>query len=476
MNDPNWTAPLLRSYARQSVGNAGDPPSGEGSYIESAKHHISASKWRCPTIDINRRESLAAVAALACGLAIPKSSLAESHDALIQGKAEHVISIWLGGGMGQIDTFDPKRKGDPAKNLAGSYYESIETSVPGVRLCEHLKQLAPMMDQVTAVRTVHHDVIDEHAAATNRMHTGRMISGTVTYPCLGSLVAHERGAAADGVPSYVLIGYPNVTRGPGFLGARHGYLYLTDTSRGPAGLSRPANITPARQSRRESFLATLRGNAEPRSDARFTDYDTVIEQSLKLSGPEFNRVFQLDQEPADLRARYGGEFGQRCLLSRRLVERGVRFIEVSHNLNFLNGTGWDVHNEGILQQHKLIQELDAAVATLIADLEEKKLLDKTLIVIATEFGRPPEFDSGGGRGHHGAAFSCVLAGGGLSHCGAWGETDELAKEVVSKPVSVPDFFATILAVAGVDYRKNLYAGDRPVPITDSGQPIARLFG
>jgi len=427
-------------------------------------------------IVINRRECLAAGAALACGLAIPKSGLAESHDALIQGKAEHVISIWLGGGMGQIDTFDPKRKGDPAKNLAGSYYESIETSVPGVRLCEHLKHLAPMMDQVTAVRTVHHDVIDEHAAATNRMHTGRMISGTVTYPSLGSLVAHERGAAAEGVPSYVLIGYPNVTRGPGFLGARHSYLYLTDTSRGPAGLSRPASITLARQARRESFLATLRRNAKVTSESRLLDYDDTIDQCLKLSGPEFNRVFQLHQEPADLRTRYGGEFGQRCLLSRRLVQRGVRFIEVSHNLNFLNGAGWDVHNEGILQQHKLIQELDTAVATLIDDLKEKRMLDKTLIVITTEFGRPPEFDSGGGRGHQGSAFTCVLAGGGLSHCGAWGETDEIAKEAVSKPVSVPDFFATILAAAGIDYRKNLYAGDRPVPITDRGQPIAKLFG
>ena len=368
-----------------------------------------------------------------------------------------------------------KRKGDPKKKLAGSYYDSIETAVPGVRVCEHLPKLAPLMDRVTAVRTVHHEVIDEHAAATNRMHTGRPISGTVTYPSLGSIIAHERGAASDGAPPYVLIGYPNVTRGPGFLGARDGYLYLTDTSQGPAGLSRPDGITPQRQSRREHFLSVLKRNADPTTDQRLLDYDAAIEQSLKLSGPEFKRVFQLDHEPDDLRNRYGGEFGQRCLLSRRLVERGVRFIEVSHNLNFLNGIGWDVHNEGILNQHKLIQELDTAVATLITDLEEKRMLDKTLIVITTEFGRPPEFDSGGGRGHQGTAFTCVLAGGGLSHRGAWGETDEIAKKIVSSPVSVPDFFATICAAVGIDYRKNLYDGDRPVPITDMGEPIAELF-
>lgn len=425
-----------------------------------------------------RREFLAAGVAAGGGLALKQLAIAEDKldHGLIKGNAEHVISIWLGGGMGQIDTFDPKRRGDPKKKLAGSYYDSIETADPDVQVCEHLPRLARLMDRVTAVRSVHHEVIDEHAAATNRMHTGRPISGTVTYPSLGSIVAHERGAASDGAPPYVLIGYPNVTRGPGFLGTRDSYLYLTDTSQGPAGLTRPDGVSARSQSRREELLAVLKRNADPTTDQRLLDYDAAIEQSLKLSGPDFMRVFQLDREPTDLRNRYGGEFGQRCLLSRRLVERGVRFIEVSHNLNFLNGIGWDVHNEGILNQHKLIQELDTAVATLIADLEAKRMLDKTLIVITTEFGRPPEFDSGGGRGHQGTAFSCVLAGGGLSHCGAWGETDEIAKKIMSNPVSVPDFFATICAAVGIDYHKNLYDGDRPVPITDMGQPIGTLFG
>jgi uncharacterized protein (DUF1501 family) len=196
---------------------------------------------------------------------------------------------------------------------------------------------------------------------------------------------------------------------------------------------------------------------------------------LKLSGPEFSGSFQLDKEPAALRNSYGGEFGQRCMLARRLVERGVRFIEVSHNLNFLNGAGWDVHNEGILKQHALIEELDTAVSTLITDLEAHRLLDDTLVIISTEFGRPPEFDSGGGRGHQGSAFTCVLAGGGLNHQGAFGQTDELGKKIVADPVSVADFFATIHAAVGIDYSKNLYDGDRPVPITDLGHPIAKLF-
>jgi hypothetical protein len=426
------------------------------------------------TMTISRRECLIASAAYAGGIALGKPTLAAPETAP-RGKAEHVISIWLGGGMGQIDTFDPKAKGDPAKRVAGAYYDSVDTAVPGVQLCEHLSRLAPLMDRVTVVRTVNHDMIDEHAAATNRMHTGRPISGTVMYPSIGSLVTHERGAVTDNAPPYVLIGYPNITRGPGFLGAQDGYLYLTDTTQGPAGLSRPEGIGTKRQTRREAFLATLKRNSPPTSDDRLRDYDAAIEQSLKLSGPDFSRVFQLNEEPADLRTKYGGEFGQRCLLSRRLIQQGVRFIEVSHNLNFLNGAGWDVHNEGILNQHRLIQEMDKAVAALIEDLEQKGLLDRTLIVITTEFGRPPEFDSGGGRGHQATAFSCVLAGGGLTHRGAWGETDEQSKKIVANPVSVPDFFATVLATVGVDPAKNLYAGDRPVPITDRGKPIAALF-
>ncbi len=426
--------------------------------------------------ELSRREFLKTAAVGAAGVSFAGQAVGEISQPPISGKAEHVISIWLGGGMGHTDTFDPKRKGDPKAKKAGSYYDPIDTAVPGVQVCEHLPQMASLMDRVTAVRSVHHEVIDEHAAATNRMHTGRPISGTITYPSLGSLIAHERGAASDIAPPYVLIGYPNVTRGPGFLGQQAGYLYLTDTSEGPAGLARPDRITTKRQSRRESFLSLMRRNAVTKNDPRVADYEAAIEQCLKLGGPEFSSVFELDREPGSLRESYGGEFGQRCLLSRRLVERGVRFVEVSHNLNFLNGTGWDVHNEGILNQHKLIREMDQAVSGLIRDLESKRLLDKTLIVITTEFGRPPEFDSNGGRGHQGRAFSCVLAGGGLNHLGAYGVTDEIAKKVVADDVSVPDFFATVCAAVGADYRKNLYDGDRPVPITDRGQPIAKLFG
>lgn len=421
---------------------------------------------------MNRRHFLAASAALA---ASPALRAAAPRTALPRGKAEHCIFIWLGGGMGQIDTFDPKAVGvqKGTNKKAGSLYDSIPTAVTGVRVCKHLPKTADRLDRVTAVRTVNHRVIDEHAFATNLVHTGRTLSGTVTYPSIGSIVAHQRGAAEKDVPAYLLIGYPNVSRGPGFLGAKHGFVYLVDTQSGPAGFARPKHVDAARASAREKLLKTL-GKSD--SDTALSEYAAAQAEALRLAGPKFMRHFDLKEEPAKVRESYGGEFGQRCLLARRLTQAGVRFVEVSHNLNFINGTGWDVHNEGIDNQHLLIRELDIALAGLLDDLQAKKLLDKTLVVVATEFGRPPEFDGRGGRGHQGSAFTLVLAGGGLRHTGAYGVTDDSGKKIVEGAVSIPDFHATILASLNVDPAKELFDGSRPVPATDGGTPMRKLFG
>ncbi len=418
---------------------------------------------------MNRRDFLTTSATLA---ALPAFASAEPAS---KGKAEHCIFLWLGGGMGQLDTFDPKQK-QPNKGpnkKAGSLYGSIETNAKGVRVCEHLPTVATMMDRMTVVRTVNHKVVDEHAFATNLVHTGRMISGNVTYPSIGSIVAHERGAVDPSVPSYILIGYPNVSRGPGFLGSKAGYVYLTDTESGPAGFTRPADVDAKRAETRRKLLEANGAKAETGSG--LAEYEEAQDAALRLAGPGFLRHFDLKSEPAKVRESYGGEFGQRCLLARKLVQAGVRFIEVSHNLNFLNGTGWDVHNEGIDNQHLLVRELDKALSGLIADLANQKLLDKTLVVVATEFGRPPEFDGRGGRGHQGTAFSMVLAGGGLKHHGAFGVTDDLSKSIVEKPVSIPDFHATVHAALGIDPTKELMDGARPVPITDGGTPVKELF-
>ena len=194
-------------------------------------------------------------------------------------------------------------------------------------------------------------------------------------------------------------------------------------------------VSPDRKNARLALLEAL-GERAP-SGSAVDEYAAAQQEAFRLAGPSFMRHFDLKQESPAVRASYGGEFGQRCLLARRLVQGGVRFVEVSHNLNFINGSGWDVHNEGIDNQHVLIRELDHALAGLIEDLKRTGMLDKTLVVIGTEFGRPPEFDGKGGRGHQGTAFSMILAGGGLKHCGAYGQTDDLSKKVVENPVSIP---------------------------------------
>src|ERR1043166_3864663 len=178
----------------------------------------------------SRREFLQRTGAVTIATAAGPLAIAASKREEIdypRGKAEHCIFIWLGGGAAHIDTWDAKRVGD-FKKAAGSAYPAIDTAIPSVQVCEHLKGCAKILDRFVLLRTVNHDVIDEHAAATNRVHTGRPTSGTVIYPSIGSIVAHERGAVADGIPPYVVIGYPNVTRGPGFLGGKNGYVFFTN--------------------------------------------------------------------------------------------------------------------------------------------------------------------------------------------------------------------------------------------------------
>ncbi|MFM8707383.1 MAG: DUF1501 domain-containing protein [Planctomycetia bacterium] len=427
-------------------------------------------------MSLSRRDFLAAVSAVAPAAVMPSARGSETKD-FPRGKAEHCIFVWLGGGAAQIDTWDPKRRGDAKAGKAGSYYDVIPTAISGVEVCGPLARCAPILDRFALLRTVHHEVIDEHARATNQVHTGRPTAGTITYPSIGSAVSHTRGPINDRVPAYILIGYPNVTRGPGFLGAEAGFVYLTDTRMGPAGFARQPEITDARQRRREALLDDLRkghGDQAPMPEI-VADYDAASRQAFRMAGPDFMQLFQLDAEPASLRDGYGGEFGQRLLLSRRLVEGGVRFIEVSHNLGFLNGTGWDTHNEGQLKQHLLIEELDRGLAALVLDLETKNLLDKTLVVVATEFGRPAQFDGGGGRGHHSKCFSMVMAGGGLNTGRAIGTSDDLAMTPVADPISIPDVHATIHAALGTNPAEELYDGARPVPLTDGGVPIASLF-
>ena len=206
-------------------------------------------------------------------------------------------------------------------------------------------------------------------------------------------------------------------------------------------------------------------------------YASVMDRGFEMMSPKFQSAFSVKEEPAELREAYGKEFGQRLLLSRRLVENGIRFVECSFNLHFINGYGWDAHAFAQARVHLLIRQLDRGLSVLVEDLERRRLLDRTLVVVATEFGRPPEFDGQGGRGHQCGGYSVVLFGGGIRGGQAIGATDELGREIVERPVSIPDLHATIHRALGIDPEEALMTpGGRPVPITDFGQPVEELFG
>ena len=418
----------------------------------------------------SRRDFLATGALGALGASLPgQPALCAEKTPIPRGKAEHVIMLWLGGGASQIDTWDPKRRGDPKKKVAGSAYNSIPTAIDGAGVCEHLHRSAPLLDRAVLLRSVHHEVIDEHAAAVNRMHTGRPTSGTVVYPSMGSVVAHKLGKPAEAIPPYVLMGYPNLTRGPGFLGAKHGFIYLTDTETGPAGLRRNPSISTLRQGRREALLGRLRKSylERRRGDAAVRDYSDAGIAGLRLAGPEFMGAFALDKEPASLRESYGSEFGQRCLLARRLVERGVRFVHV------LSGNqSWD-HHHGIKGSlPKACKKTDRPIAGLVKDLKGLGLLDSTVVHWGGEMGRLPVVQNtrNAGRDHNTYGFSMWLAGGGFKAGHIHGETDEWGHRSVRDKVNHYDYHATLLRLFGLDHdHLNYKRGGRVQSLID-GQP------
>ena len=255
-----------------------------------------------------------------------------------KGGADACIYIWLGGGAGHIDTFDPKRRGD-GKDIPGSYYDAIPTAARDIQLCEHLPRLADRMDRCALLRTVSHDLNNQHGAASNLMHTGRKPSGTIIYPSVGSLVSHELGVKSDDVPSYVVMGYPNIMRDPGFLGARHGYVYLTQIETGPSGLNPAPDVDSARQKRREILLGRLRADYLARNDddalAR-AKAEVSSEQGFRMAGKRCSwtsSTWTLKQESFPASAKPTAvSSGQRCLLARRLVQAGVRtFLSRCHS-------------------------------------------------------------------------------------------------------------------------------------------------
>jgi hypothetical protein len=408
-------------------------------------------------------------------------------------RRKSVILLWMNGGPSQMDTFDLK----PGHPNGGSFRE-IQTSVPGIRISEHLPRVARNMQDMAIIRSMNTREGD-HGRATFYLRTGYLPQGPIQYPTLGSLISKELGAEDHPLPNFVSIApyriFSPTAWGPGFLGPQYAPLLVADNA---LQFQQPGQDN-YEASLRVQDLATPDGVSREQADARInllqemeTDFvarnpglsplshQTAYDRAVRLMRTTARTAFNIDEEPARLRDTYGrNQFGQGCLLARRLVERGVPFVEVSLGGISNNNLGWDTHQQNFNAIQQLSQILDPAWATLMEDLRSRGMLDSTLIVWAGEFGRTPRINPQQGRDHFPNAWSTVLAGGGIRGGQAYGRTSPDGTTVeTDRPTSVPDFIATICKAVGVDHtRPNMSNVGRPIRIADlNAQPISAIVG
>ena len=375
------------------------------------------------------------------------------------GKAKAVIMLQLSGGLSQIDSFDPKTGASKGPGSAVS-------TKAGFQLSSFLPETAKVADKITVIRSMTAKV-GVHEQARYLMRTGFEKRGTIVHPTLGAWAHKYLGPCHDTLPSSVCINRPS-SNGNGFLPATMSPLPILDPEEGlKNAISREDSTV---MQKRLAMLRDIDGKfTETVNDPSIIAYNDFYESTLRLMKGKDLKCFDLNEEPAELRARYGkNRFGQGCLLARRLVEGGVRYIEVESG-------GWDMHKdiEGGMQDRGA--EFDAAFAALISDLHSRGLLESTMVVVATEFGRKPTFD-GSGRGHHPLVFSTVIAGGGAKGGFVYGASDAAGGQVAENPVTVGDLHATVAHACGIPIEKAVVSpSGRPFNIGNKGKPVTDVF-
>jgi hypothetical protein len=401
------------------------------------------------------------------------------------------ILLWMNGGPSQMDTFDLK-----PGHANGGPFKEIETAAPNLRFSEHLPKLAKFGDRLAVIRSMSTKEGD-HERATFYLRTGYLPQGPIEYPPLGALVSKELGREDAALPNFVSVApYRFLARntfGPGFLGPRYAPLIIGDATAAfnpgdranyekalkVQDLDLPAGVNRAQAEGRIDLLHDMEHDfAAERPDVPTIGHKTAYDRAVGLMRSQAAKAFNLDEEKASLRDAYGRNlFGQGCLLARRLVERGVPFVEVT--MGGVNGGafGWDTHLNNFDQVKALSGVLDAAWATLMGDLKQRGLLDSTLIVWMGEFGRTPQINPQRGRDHYPNAWSTVVGGGGIKGGQAIGSTSADGSTVEGRQVSVQDFLATVCLALGVDpLTKNNSNVGRPIRIVDkSAEPIRELL-
>jgi uncharacterized protein (DUF1501 family) len=389
-----------------------------------------------------------------------------------EGTAKSVIHIFLPGGIAHQETWDPK------PNAPIDYrgeMGSIDTKLSGVRFNELLKQTAQIADKITVCRSMTHGEA-AHERGTQNMFTGYRPSPALVYPSFGSVVSHEFGPR-ENLPPYVCI--PNLSApdaGSGYLSSSYGPFSLgadpENRNFSVRDLNLPGGVDDARFASRRNLLEIVNQHFSSleKSD-KLTAMDTFYDRAYSLiSSQKAREAFNIKAEPDALRNEYGrNAAGQRMLLARRLVESGVRFVTLTYG-------GWDHHAQVKNGMNQQLPAFDQGFAALIRDLDQRGLLDSTLVMVSSEFGRTPKVNRDAGRDHWPKVFSIVLAGGGIKKGSVYGSSDPTAAEPDTDPLALQDLSATLYQCLGINGEKRLMApGNRPVRIVDNGKPRAELL-
>jgi len=416
---------------------------------------------------LSRREVFAHIARATLGVGL-LPAFSRQLEAAANGTKAHtknIIYLMMQGAMSHLDTFDPK----PGREEQGET-KTIPTKTPGVVFGQSLEKLAGLSDRLAVVRSLTTET-GAHEQGQYLMRTSYPMINSIRHPAFGAWAVHAMGKLSKDLPSYVLVGNGNDHPGAGFLDPSLTPVPVADPLKGLENTKRPGYLTEENFDRRLALADRIDRDFKQRYAGRQLDaYNQLYKDAVRLMGSVDLKAFDIAQEKPAVRERYGdSKIGLGCLLARRLVESGVRCVEVEFG-------GWDMHRDVFEEMDEKGPQLDRAMGTLIEDLEQRGLLDSTLVVLATEFGRTPRINENAGRDHHPGVFSCVLAGAGVQGGAVYGQSDENGFRPDKDAVSVADFNTTIAAACGLPYEKEFHAPNgRPFKIGGGGKPITAVL-
>ncbi len=406
---------------------------------------------------------------------------------------KNCITIFLVGSPGQVDTWDMKP--DAPAEVRGKF-RPIRTNVNGIQICEHFPLMAKMMDKVALVRSLHHKTGATHENGQRWMMTGHDFNADSVKPHVGSIVSRMFGQKSE-LPANVVLPGPIGNTGAGnfhgqtaaYLGSAHEPFFLGSDPALPTfrvgDLEVPAGTSASRLDARNRLLGQL-DDLQRRAESRSTQsHDSAYERAFRLlTSQRAKDAFDLNKEPARLRDRYGrNTFGQSCLMARRLIEGGVRYVTINHFDTVFNQSCWDMHADGgglnntyLDYERILCPQFDLAYTGLLEDLQQKGMLDSTVVAVCSEFGRTPRLNAKGGRDHYPAAWTNFLAGGSIRGGQVIGATDRIGSRPIDNPIEPPQMIASIYHAMGIDLDTTLMPGpgDRPIRMVDA-EPIRQLF-